>query len=545
MLRKSGALVFIIVLALSIQAHAETFRVTNADPSGQGSLSWAVNTVNALNTQGHIISFDANIRNITLTQELTINNSVTINGGGATLEGSGNSRLFTITNGNTDFNSLTFTKGYAKSDNGGAVKIEGSNASATFTNCTFFNNQADNFGGAVCITNGAFNPRTTLTHCTLAGNLAANGGGFALINGRAEILASIITGNTVSCDVYSEGDAVISDYNVIGTANINMGTTTLTGQNAADVFFTNSGTFVLENVDGVNVLRLSGTSPARDIMTAPYGVDTDETGAPRPMLGGYDAGAFEARPVPVESITIFGVPYIQVNETEKLSATITPADASLNINEYPPYGIKWQSNNPNVISVNNSGDVHAIETGSALITAAVYGWNANGQPAQPVTSGALRLYSGTEPRAPMKAVVYVNDLVSMGTSTYAYITPSVSIDINGYDLGSIKGGTNYRLSASSSRLDIVTCEIVSGDTVRLLAGNVTGSCDVTITATPIPDGTSGQGTFTVSVTPGGPDNNGNGDGELGRSSGGGGCSMSLIGIAGALVLAEFIRKERK
>ena len=404
MFRKFAA-VFLMLAAFYSSAYAQTFTVINSDSSGSGSLSWAVNTVNALDTTGHIISFDPSVKTITLTQELTLTKSTTLNGGGATLEGSGHGRLFTVTNGHAQFNAFTFTKGYAVSDNGGAVKVEGSSASASFTNCTFFNNQADNFGGAVCVTNGSMTPRTTITHCTLAGNLAANGGGFALINGRAEILASIIVGNTVSYDVYTADNAVIGDYNIIGTANIDMGATNSAGHSVNEVLYAGTSGLELEEVRGVKVLRLSGTSPARDIMTANYDVHVDETGAVRPMLAGYDAGAFEARPVPVEGVEISGLPYIQVNDTESLTVSVTPTDASLNTRDYAPDGIVWQSSNPAAISVDQSGNVRAVGTGNAYITAAVYGWDASGQVAAPVRSNALAVYAGTEPRRPMKATI--------------------------------------------------------------------------------------------------------------------------------------------
>ena len=117
-LRKSLTVLFL--LALALPAQAETYTVVNSDSSGSGSLYWAVNSVNANNTAGHTISFDARIKHITIPQELTLNKSVTIKGGGATLERSGSGRLFTITDGRAEFECLTFTKGYAVSDNGGA-----------------------------------------------------------------------------------------------------------------------------------------------------------------------------------------------------------------------------------------------------------------------------------------------------------------------------------------------------------------------------------------------------------------------------------------
>ncbi len=549
--RSFATLILILTLAVS-PAYTQTFTVINANPSGAGSLSWAVNSVNALNTTDNIISFDRRITHIPLTQELTLTNSVTLYGSGATLESSGNSRLFTITNGHAQFFGFTFTKGHAVSDNGGAVKIEGSNASAAFTNCTFFDNQADNFGGAVCVTNGAFSPRTTLTHCTLAGNLARNGGGFAILNGRAELLASIITGNTVSYDVYADSEAsIIGDYNVLNTSNQNLGTTNLYGYSAEEVLFTDSNGYIsLEAVNGANILRLSGSSPARDIITQSYGVNSDQTGISRPMLSGYDAGAFEARPVAVQGVEIFGIPYLQVNETGTIAYTITPSDASLNTRDYPPYGIVWRSSSPSVISVDNAGNIQAVGVGSSYITAAIYGWDSEGRTASPVASNALTIYSGTDPRKPIKATIRQIQEVSLRTGSYTDIKPLVSLDINGINIAGIKGGTDYYVTADSSRLDIATTQVISGDTVRVLAMNAEGSCDITVSAYPWPEGDSGNMTFTVSVSPsasGGSPSSGGSTSTLGRSSGGGGCNSGYtfaLWITGIFVLYAHIRRTK-
>ncbi|MBQ7154596.1 MAG: hypothetical protein IJR85_03445 [Synergistaceae bacterium] len=537
MLRKLGAVLLLLTACTSL-AHAETFTVSNSDASGSGSLPWAVNSVNALDTDGNIISFDASVRHITLQQELTINKSARILGGGATLTGSGRGRLFTITNGHIAFDSLTFTKGYAVSDNGGAVKVEGSNASAEFNNCTFFDNQADNYGGAVCITNGSTNPRTTLTHCTLAGNLASNGGGLALINGEAAVYASIIVGNSYSNDIYCVPGAIFGSwYNIIGSTNTSAGTGSETGYSAKEVLL-GDGKPYLEEVNGVEVLKLSGTSPARDFIptTSGYGFDTDETGNLRPMLSGYDAGAVEALPVPVQSVDISGLPYIQVNASDKYSITILPEDASRNITDYPPDGIRWRSSASSVLSVDNSGNVRALGTGSSYLTAEVHGWNADGSPATFTTARALRITVGEDARKPKEAKISrIND-VTLNAGQYMHIKPTVSVDINGILIENVKGGTDYALSPSSSRLDIVMVEVVSGDTLRLLAGTEPGSCDVTVTVRPLPSGNGTTEYFSVNVV-----SDGSGD-DAGHSSGGGGCDSAMAGIT-LLAVFKFLRRK--
>ena len=537
MLRKSGTLILLLAfLCCPVCANAETFTVSNSDSSGSGSLSWAVNSINALDTDGNIISFDSYVKRITLQQELTIAKSVTIHGGGATLTGSGRGRLFTITNGHTAFNNITFTKGYAVSDNGGAVKIEGSNASAEFNNCTFFDNQADNYGGAVCVTNGSTNHRTSLTHCTIAGNLAHNGGGFAVLNGEAAIYASIIVGNNYSNDIYrADNTAIGSWYNIIGVANIDNGTGSKSGHTAQEVL-AGSGKPALEEVNGVQVLKLSGTSPARDFipLTSGYGLDYDQTGNTRPMLNGYDAGAVEARPVPVQSVDISGLPYIQVNAADTYSMTVYPEDASRNIVDFPPDGVVWRSSAPSVLSVDNNGNVRALTVGSSYLTAEVHGWNADGSAATFTTAQALRVTVGTDARRPKTARISKIDDVSLASGQYMHIKPVVSVDINGIQIENVKGGVDYSLSPLSPRLDLVTVEVVSGDTLRLLAGSATGSCDVSVTVRPLPSGDGDTAHFNVQV-------NGDAENDVGKSSGGGGCNSALFGV---IALAAIIFRRR-
>ncbi|MBQ4470630.1 MAG: hypothetical protein IJR35_06755 [Synergistaceae bacterium] len=212
---------FLVVLLVSFFAScsfAETYYVINSHSKSTyeapGSLSWAVSNVNALGGEGHIIEFEEGVKSITLTKELTINAGVTINGDGVCITGAGNSRLFNVTKGKVEFNQITFTKGYAIENNGGAVNIEGPEASAEFTNCTFYENTADNFGGAVCVTNGSDKNVTVFTNCRISDNDALNGGGVAVIKGDAKIFASIITGNSDK-ELYTGEKATLTNSNNI------------------------------------------------------------------------------------------------------------------------------------------------------------------------------------------------------------------------------------------------------------------------------------------------------------------------------------------
>ena len=531
---RSFIFIFIFIIISSSHSYANTYTVSNSNSDGSGSLSWAVQSVNYIGGGNHIIEFDSRIKNVSVTSELTLRASVTIRGHGAALTGNAQNRIFSVTSGHVIFDSLTFTNGHAVSSNGGAVNIEGAGASCEFRNCTFFGNMADNYGGAICITNGSANPRTTLIHCTISGNLARTGGGIAALNGDAALFSSVITGNSVSYDIFSETTAAISGrYNVTGSSNHDLGYMNMNDIAVHDVLSVNeNGNVNLESVNSVYVLKLSGSSLARDyvpVSEVSYVLSVDETGTKRPQLSAYDAGAYEAAPVPVSSVDVYGMPYMQVNSSERYSLDVYPHDASV-------AGIRWSASPQSVLTVDASGYVHAIGVGVGYITAEVQGWNSTGE-AITTRSNAQTVYVGTEARSDFEASITELPNMAMNKDEYRIITPEVYITVNEVSIGRLKGWIKYELNAYSSRPDIADAEIVSGDSVRIITGNVTGSCDITITAEPLPSGIPGSETFTVSVS----------DKGTGHSKGGGGCNSAGYGIVSALIIFALsaLRKETK
>ena len=92
MLRKKLQLlifIFTLIFILYSASHASTYNVINNNPDGNGSLSWAVQSVNYTGGEGHIIEFDSRIKNVSVTNELTLSSGVTIRGHGVTLTGNG------------------------------------------------------------------------------------------------------------------------------------------------------------------------------------------------------------------------------------------------------------------------------------------------------------------------------------------------------------------------------------------------------------------------------------------------------------------------
>ena len=524
-----SALLFIVMLASGAK-RASAYDVVNNNSDGNGSLSWAIQQANQ-GAGDNIININSSVKNISLTRELTIEKDITINGNGVTLEGDYNRRLFRITSGRAIFNRITFMKGRAFAGNGGAVEIANDDASAEFNNCTFYDNRADNYGGAVSVTKGSEVNSTTFRHCTIAGNLAQNGGGISLIEGGMTLFSSVILGNTASTDIYASSTGGFrSRYNVTGSANITLNADDKTGETFSNVLKTS-----IEEVNGAKIFKLARTSPAIDIVpeNTNYILSIDQAGNSRPQLSGYDAGAYEAIPVSVQTVEIYGVPYIQINGEENFSIDIYPEDASLNIKDYPPEGIIWVSSNTSVLTIDNYGHVKAVGVGEALITAEVHGWDEAGNHTRK-SANAYRVYVDTEARQATQAAISKIDNVKMNAGSYKVIKPEVKLSINGIELNNVKGGVDYKFDPPvTTRLDIATAEIISGDSIRIMAGENAGSCDITVTVRPIPSGEGMSETFNVEVT--GSSNN-NISGDVGHSSGGGGCNSELIGFAGIILI---------
>ena len=524
-----SALLFIVMLASGAK-RASAYDVVNNNSDGNGSLSWAIQQANQ-GAGDNIININSSVKNISLTRELTIEKDITINGNGVTLEGDYNRRLFRITSGRAIFNRITFMKGRAFAGNGGAVEIANDDASAEFNNCTFYDNRADNYGGAVSVTKGSEVNSTTFRHCTIAGNLAQNGGGISLIEGGMTLFSSVILGNTASTDIYASSTGGFrSRYNVTGSANITLNADDKTGETFSNVLKTS-----IEEVNGAKIFKLARTSPAIDIVpeNTNYILSIDQAGNSRPQLSGYDAGAYEAIPVSVQTVEIYGVPYIQINGEENFSIDIYPEDASLNIKDYPPEGIIWVSSNTSVLTIDNYGHVKAVGVGEALITAEVHGWDEAGNHTRK-SANAYRVYVDTEARQATQAAISKIDNVKMNAGSYKVIKPEVKLSINGIELNNVKGGIDYKFDTpATTRLDIATAEIISGDSIRIMAGENAGSCDITVTVRPIPSGEGMSETFNVEVT--GSSNN-NISGDVGHSSGGGGCNSELVGFAGIILI---------
>ena len=537
-MRRGWALAMVLTALLGVPAGASTFTVTSAADSGAGSLRQAVLDANAQEGE-HTIDVTRGIGPISVRSEITLTSRVTLNGNGVTLEGDRTSRLFRITEGIAVFNGFTFTKGAATSGNGGAVEVAGVAASAEFNNCTFFDNDASDSGGAVCVTNGDLTRSTVFRNCTIAGNSATSGGGIALLGGASTLLFSIAVGNNAipipggssnsRADIWIDGTGTLSGgWNVVGETNagssFTSGQGTLTGQTASAIFMRDP--LALESVDGVQVLRLANTSPARDMIPqgTPSTLNVDQRGAVRPQMSGIDAGAFEVSPITPVSADLTGAAYIMVGRSASYDVHIYPEDASLDDSTYAG-GVEWVPGDATILSVDPYGRVTALREGMTTLMARVYGWNANGG-SNVITTPSITVRAGTA--LPMVTVLFDPKLPDqeMGLDATAELTPNVRTTLNGEEMN-----LPYTLTVSSNNPGVASADVLGNRTIRIAARAV-GTAILSATATVILDTETGESNstlteaFTVNVTE-------RGNSDSGGSSGG--CQMG----SGGLILFSF------
>ncbi len=198
-----------------------TITVTNLDPTGDGSLLWAVTKANG-DKKPDLIQFKKGLTGtITLTGEISIINDLTIDGPGAgaiTVSGNNLYRVFHITGAKTAVtidnltianglaNDVTFNEDYGPVTLGGGILEDG--GKLTVSDVTFTGNQAigpldpfgngdnsDGGGGAIASVHGA---NLTVTHCAFKDNTASgldySGGGAIVSDGGR------FTGTTATID---------------------------------------------------------------------------------------------------------------------------------------------------------------------------------------------------------------------------------------------------------------------------------------------------------------------------------------------------------
>ena len=363
------------------------------------------------------------------------------------------------------------------------------------------------------------------------------------------IAAGNFSGN-LSGDIFSETTGFLTGKNnIAGKINVNQQTSDVfdfVNQNAEDIFITDSnGNLKLEKVNGVQVLKLSGNSNARNILLTneSYALDVDQTGNSRPQLGGYDAGALESVPVEVLSLDVKIMPYIQINTSDNLKVKVYPEDSSVDSSRYNS-GIEWVVSNSEILDVDSDGNVRAVGEGTAYVTAIFHGFDSNGN-SKKVRSNAVPIHTGVEARESLTAFVYdIEDIYLSSFYKSASFKPDVLITMNGYEITGAEAGRDYSLSLSVLEgAEFITAEIISDDSVLInlqeYASQYEDLSSVRLTVNPLPSGTSDYTDFNVHI-----EGSSHGDSKRGKSSsGGGGCNSGFFGTFAILVFSGiFIRR---
>lgn len=327
-----GLLLSALALAFGVMpTHAATITVVNTDDSGTGSLRQAIADAGSGDTIVFNLPYPATI---TLTSgEIVIGKNLTISGLGAsnlTISGNNASRIFNINKGiNVTISWITIANGaeydgagiynrgtltlvgsvisnnIAQNDGGGIYNhydhgtldvrestfignsaswgggIKNQSATATLTNCTFYNNSADYRGGGIDNGRQGGYPYSTvnITNCTFSGN---PGGGIGNPASTTTATNSIVANSTGQACVFSF--AAGSTNNLSTDSTCSPGFTQVTASQIALGTLTGSPAYFPLNTGSVAIDTGTNTGcPA-----------TDERGMPRPQDGGCDVGSYES-----------------------------------------------------------------------------------------------------------------------------------------------------------------------------------------------------------------------------------------------------------
>jgi hypothetical protein len=256
--------------------------VANTNNNGVGSLSAA------LASGADNVTFTDSLSGKIIRGGFVISKSLAIDAsilsGGIILDGRGVFRILTVDSGTfVTLNFLTFTNGYDSYSGGGIY----TRATLTLNNCSFLNNRAEGYGGAIGKVGGSLR----LNNCTLVGNSANQQGG-ALFDQAGPTTLNHCT--VVSNSAPSLGGIGFTPPD----ATMSLTNTIVAGNNAL-AFPDIAGLFAGTNnlIGGDPLLAPMGDyggptwtmpplagSPAID-MGAPTSLSTDQRGLPRALDG--------------------------------------------------------------------------------------------------------------------------------------------------------------------------------------------------------------------------------------------------------------------
>ena len=162
-----------------------------------------------------------------------IRGTITIEGGGDTIDGAGKHRIFDVDGGNLTINNLTLRDGYSK-DGGGAIRVRNAGR-LTVNGSTFINNKSALFGGAIDLkgasriagVDGAtfsHGAELTVNNSAFAENSSGFDGGALSLSGTTAISGSSFSNNVAR----QYGGAIDASGDTVSIAN-----STLNGNRAA------------------------------------------------------------------------------------------------------------------------------------------------------------------------------------------------------------------------------------------------------------------------------------------------------------------------
>lgn len=246
----------VLLIALIAASNALAGVVTSSADSGAGSLR----AVLAAAASGETITFSMPLNTIALSSELSIIQSVTIQGPGAKALAISNAtgRVFNLdASTKTVLISGLHLTGNNPSGNGGAIlKTAGD---LTIDACLIDNSTAAGDGGAIRNQYSNNSYYLTITNSTLAGNTATKGGAISFEAGYGLTIANSTIANNHATD--SSGAIGLNGYAFIYNSTIAGNTATFVGGiNAQGPQLTFQSTILANNTDasGINDLNRTG-----------------------------------------------------------------------------------------------------------------------------------------------------------------------------------------------------------------------------------------------------------------------------------------------
>lgn len=165
------------------------------------------NKINLTN-DGDIVNLDNNYQSINTSQKhIIINNSITIDGNGHTIDASDVERVFWVKADNVTIKNVNFVNGKTTGLAGGVISWWGNNG--VLLNCSFTNNAASSAGGAV-LWRGDFG---NISKCNFAGNTVKTAADVSLTDGDGYDLGQphIMTVNSEAGALYLCGNDISVD----------------------------------------------------------------------------------------------------------------------------------------------------------------------------------------------------------------------------------------------------------------------------------------------------------------------------------------------